>query len=151
MSSTVSPLTMTVTDEPATLPERAAALVELLRKNAARTEEDRRLPEENIQALADAGLFKLAVPKRLGGQQTDLRTFLRVSSELGRGCGSTAWATTLINVCGWLIGLYPEQAQQDVYGANPDARACGVLAPSATSKAAAGGQVITGNWGFASG
>ncbi|MFB6552486.1 MULTISPECIES: acyl-CoA dehydrogenase family protein [unclassified Streptomyces] len=131
--------------------ERAAALVPLLRDNAGRTEEGRRVVEENIEALADAGLFRLTVPRRFGGHEANLRTFLQVGSELARGCGSTAWVTTLINVSNWVVGLFPEQAQQEVWGSNPDARTCGVLAPSATSRAVDGGQVVTGRWGFASG
>lgn len=133
------------------LPERAAALVPLLRANAARTEEDRRVAEESIKAVAEAGLFQLTVPERFGGHQSNLRTFLEVGSELARGCGSTAWVTTLVNVCNWMTGLYPEQAQQEVWGTDPQARVCGVLAPTATSRAVAGGQVVTGRWGFASG
>ncbi|MET9255624.1 acyl-CoA dehydrogenase family protein [Streptomyces sp. NPDC003717] len=130
---------------------RAGALVPLLRRNAARTEEGRRLPEENVEALTEAGLFRLTVPRRFGGHETDLRTFLRVGSELARGCGSTAWVATLVNVSNWVVGLLPEQAQRDVWGTDPDARCCGVLAPSATSRKVPGGQVVTGRWGFASG
>ncbi|KUN09265.1 oxidoreductase [Streptomyces yokosukanensis] len=133
------------------LKQSAKALVPLLRENAARTEEDRRVAEENITALSEAGLFRLTVPRRLGGHETDFRTFLEVSSELARGCGSTGWVTTLINVCNWTVGLYPEQAQLDVWGENPGARVCGVLAPGATSRAVDGGLVVTGRWGFASG
>uniref|UniRef100_A0AAU2VJ77 Acyl-CoA dehydrogenase family protein n=1 Tax=Streptomyces sp. NBC_00008 TaxID=2903610 RepID=A0AAU2VJ77_9ACTN len=135
----------------APLKERATALVPLLKDNAARTEADRRVAEENIKALTDAGLFRLTVPGRFGGHESDFRTFLEVSSELARGCGSTAWVTTLVNVCNWMVGLYPERAQQEVWGENPDARVCGVLAPSATSRAVDGGLVVTGRWGFASG
>ncbi|MFI1972191.1 acyl-CoA dehydrogenase family protein [Streptomyces cinnamoneus] len=142
---------MTTSASSRVLPERAAALVGLLRRNAARTEEDRRVVEENITALSEGGLFGITVPQRFGGHQAGVRTLLEVSAELGRGCGSTAWTTTLINVCGWLIGLYPERAQRDVFGANPDARACGVLTPGGTSRAAGGGHVITGRWPFASG
>lgn len=133
------------------LMESARALVPLLRDNAARTEADRRVNEESIEALADAGLFRLAVPRRFGGHEADFRTFLEVTSELARGCGSTAWVTTLVNVCNWMVGLYPEQAQQEVWGENPDARVCGVLAPGATSRVVDGGLVVTGRWGFASG
>ncbi|MFB9466282.1 acyl-CoA dehydrogenase family protein [Streptomyces cinereospinus] len=133
------------------LKESAAALVPLLRENAARTEADRRVAEENIAALTEAGLFRLTVPQRFGGHETDFRTFLEVTSELARGCGSTAWVTTLVNICNWMAALYPEQAQQEVWGENPDARVCGVLAPSATSRAVEGGLVVTGRWGFASG
>ncbi|MFJ5775199.1 acyl-CoA dehydrogenase family protein [Streptomyces sp. NPDC093094] len=149
--STTPSLTPAVGTEDEALIARAAALVPLLRENAARTEQGRRVVEENIEALAEAGLFRLTVPRRLGGHETNLRTFLRVVSELARGCGSTAWVTTLINVSNWTVGLLPEQAQKEVWGNGPDARTCGVLAPSATSRAVDGGQVVTGRWGFASG
>ncbi len=129
----------------------AASLVPLLRKNAAQTEQDRRIVDENITALQDAGMFKLSLPKRFGGYELPWRTTLQVGAELARGDGSTSWAATLINVCGWLSGLYPERAQQDIFAGHPDARVCGVLAPTATSRAADGGQIVTGRWGFASG
>ncbi|MFD5722739.1 acyl-CoA dehydrogenase family protein [Streptomyces sp. NPDC127036] len=133
------------------LKARATALVSLLKENAAVTEADRRVAEENIKALAEAGLFKLTVPRRFGGHEAGLRTFLEVTTELARGCGSTGWVTTLVNVCNWMVGLYPEQAQEDVWGEDPDARVCGVLAPSASSRAVDGGLIVTGRWGFASG
>ncbi|MBT2514112.1 acyl-CoA dehydrogenase family protein [Arthrobacter sp. ISL-30] len=130
---------------------RAANLLDLLRKNAAQTEADRRVVEENIEALAAAGLFKISVPKRLGGHEADFSTFLKVTSTLGQACGSTAWVTSLINVCGWIMGLYPDQAQRDVYEENPEARVCGVFAPSSSTVAVDGGLKVTGKWGFASG
>ncbi|EXU68080.1 oxidoreductase [Streptomyces sp. PRh5] len=151
-TSTADPQTTAAPTTPASaLTESAAALVPLLRENAARTEADRRVAEENIAALSEAGLFRLTVPRRLGGHEADFRTFLEVTSELARGCGSTAWVATLINVCNWMVGLYPERTQQEVWGGNPDARVCGVLAPSATSQAVEGGLVVTGRWGYASG
>ncbi|GAA1369461.1 acyl-CoA dehydrogenase family protein [Streptomyces beijiangensis] len=150
MTTTASTPQTTVASA-AALKESATALLPLLRENAARTENDRRVAEENIKALTDAGLFRLTVPRRFGGHEADLRTFLEVSSELARGCGSTSWVTTLVNVCNWMVGLYPDQAQQEVWGEDPDARVCGVLAPSATSRAVDGGLVVTGRWGFASG
>lgn len=145
------PATADLTDLSVELPHRAAELAELLRSNAFRADTERRVPEENIQALADAGLFKLSVPRRFGGHQVDFGTFLKVTSTLGQACGSTAWAATLINVCGWLLGLYPDQAQREVFGADPDARICGVIAPNSTTRAVDGGLVVTGKWGFASG
>lgn len=135
----------------ADLPGRAEELLDLLRSNSFRAEKDRRVPEENIEALAQAGLFKIAVPQRFGGFQADFTTFLKVTSTLGRACGSTAWVASLINVSNWITGLFPDQAQQDVFGADPDARVCGVFAPTSTTRAVDGGLVITGKWGFASG
>lgn len=142
-----SPTTGTDSD----LVAKATDLLDLLRKNAFQTETDRRVVEENIEALAAAGLFKIAVPKRFGGHEADFSTYLKVTSTLGQACGSTAWVTSLINVCGWIMGLYPDQAQRDVYEENPEARVCGVFAPSSSTVAVDGGLKVTGKWGFASG
>ena len=40
-----------------------------------------------------------------------------------------------MNVCGWLAGLYPEQAQRDIFESDPDARICGVVAPDGDQRA----------------
>ncbi len=130
---------------------RARELVPLLTKNATKTEEDRRVVEENITAIKDAGLFRIMVPRRFGGLETDIRTKLEVSRELARGCGSTAWVTTLMNVCAWFVGIGSDEEQRDVWGADPDARIAGVLAPSCVSRYAEGGQIVTGKWAWASG
>jgi 3-hydroxy-9,10-secoandrosta-1,3,5(10)-triene-9,17-dione monooxygenase len=74
----------------ADLVERAAKLVPLLAGNAAATEAARRVVEENITAIDEAGLFSIMRPARHGGLETDFRTMLEVSRELARGCGSTA-------------------------------------------------------------
>src|SRR5262245_37520560 len=86
---------------------RAARIRSLLEANAVETDRLRSLPAANIQALKDAGLCRLMVPKRFGGFETNVRTYMTVMAELGRGCGSTAWTASLVNVCAWLAGLFP--------------------------------------------
>jgi 3-hydroxy-9,10-secoandrosta-1,3,5(10)-triene-9,17-dione monooxygenase len=131
--------------------ERASALVPLLRQNAERTEAQRRVAEENISALQEVGLFGLTVPQRFGGGEQTIRAYLETIVELARGCGSTAWVATLTNVCEWMVGHYPERAQQEVWGDDPTARVCGVLAQTGTSRPAQEGLVVAGRWAFASG
>lgn len=142
-----------INDAPSTqeLFERARGLQPLLARNATQTEADRRIPEENIAAIREAGLFRLMVPRRFGGHQVSFETKLEVSAILAEACPSTAWVVTLTNVCSWFTALFAGQAQQDVWGQDPDARICGVFAPSATSSWAEGGQRVTGSWGYASG
>src|SRR5690349_2618139 len=130
---------------------RARSLFPQLRERAASVEVARRIPDSTISELQSAGLFKLFVPRRFGGHQTFVRTFLDVSAEVARGCGSTGWVTALINICGWLGALYSEKAQQEVWGADPDARIAGVLTPSAAATPADNGVVLNGQWSFASG
>jgi 3-hydroxy-9,10-secoandrosta-1,3,5(10)-triene-9,17-dione monooxygenase len=131
--------------------ERIAAIRPILEKNARQTEDDRRVVDENIDALKEAGAFKIMVPKRYGGWQADIRTQLDVSREIAKGCGSTAWVTALMNVCAFFTGLMNEQAQDDVWGANPEARIAGVFNPTAQTRKVDGGIIVTGAWPWASG
>jgi alkylation response protein AidB-like acyl-CoA dehydrogenase len=134
-----------------TLVARAAALRPMLERNAEQTDAGRRLPDENVRAIREAGLCRLMVPKRFAGYQTSIRTYLDVMTELGRGCGSTAWVASLVNVCAWLAALFPERAQRDVWGSNPDAWAAGSLAPQGVATPVEGGWRVNGRWPWASG
>ena len=140
-------------DAPSTaeLVARARELHPLLKKNAAQGEQDRRVVEESIQALTDAGLFKIATPKRYGGYETSMRTMLDVSAAVAEADGGTAWVVTLTNVCNWLVGLFPQQVQDEIFGADPDAKVSGVLAPTATTQKVDGGWRVTGKWYYNSG
>ncbi len=130
---------------------RARELIPLLERNAPATDANRRVVEENIEAIRAAGLFKIMVPRRYGGLETDVRTKLEVSRELALGDGATSWVTTLMNVCSWFAGLASAQAQDDIWGGNPEARIAGVFAATATARPADGGQYVTGRWPWASG
>jgi 3-hydroxy-9,10-secoandrosta-1,3,5(10)-triene-9,17-dione monooxygenase len=130
---------------------RAAELVPLLRANAARTEDGRRVAEENVTALAEAGLFRITQPRRFGGLEVDFRTRIEIVRELARGCGSTAWVTSLMTGGAWFIGMWNEQVQRDVWGEHPDARVAGVPAPLGTVEAVDGGYRVSGRWPNCSG
>lgn len=134
-----------------TLIDRAASIRPLLERNAELTDSLRRLPDEVVAALRQTGLCRLMVPRRLGGYETSIRTYITVMAELGRGCGSTAWVASLINVCAWLAALFPERAQRDVWGSDPDAWIAGSLAPSGVATPVEGGWRVTGRWPWASG
>jgi alkylation response protein AidB-like acyl-CoA dehydrogenase len=49
------------------------------------------------------------------------------------------------------LGTYPQQAQDDVWGANPGALVSGVLAPTAETRKVEGGYQVTGRWFWNSG
>ncbi|HEY0815239.1 MAG TPA: acyl-CoA dehydrogenase family protein [Pseudonocardia sp.] len=130
---------------------RVKELQPLLRRNAAQGEEDRRVVEESVQALRDAGILKIAQPKRYGGYETSMRTMLDVSAAVGEADGGTAWVVTLLNICSWMLGTFPQQAQDDVWADNPDALISGVLAPTAETSKVEGGHRVTGRWFWNSG
>ncbi len=131
--------------------EKAAGLRGLLEQHAEETDRLRRLSDDNVRALKEAGLCRLMVPRRFGGHQTDIRTYIAVMAEIGRGCGSTAWVASLINVCAWLTALFPQHAQEDVWGPDPDAWVAGSLAPHGEAIPVDGGWRVNGRWSWASG
>ncbi len=143
---------MLTTDVPTReqLVRRASELVPVLRKNAVWAEENRRIHEESIEALADAGVFKLRTPVRYGGYEVDTRTLVDVAAELGRGDGSTAWVASVFWIPTWMASLFPDHVQDEVFS-TPDVRICGTLSPTAMAAPAEGGVVVNGKWGFISG
>lgn len=141
----------TATPDAAELVARVRELQPLLAKNATVGEKDRRVAEESMQALTDAGIFRITVPKRYGGYQTSMRTMLDVSAAVAEADGGTAWIVTLINVCNWMASLFPAQAQDEVFGADPNAKVSGVLAPTSESKRTDDGWRVSGKWYYNSG
>lgn len=131
--------------------ERVRALQPLLAKNSAEGESARRVVEESITALTEAGAFRIAQPTRYGGYATSMRTMLDVSAAVAEADGGTSWVVTLSNVCAWMTGLFPRQAQDDVWAENPDARVSGVLSPTAEAVKTDGGFRVTGRWYYNSG
>ncbi|WP_119728804.1 acyl-CoA dehydrogenase family protein [Thermomonospora amylolytica] len=132
------------------LVRKSAELVPLLQKHASWAEENRRLHDEVIEGLADAGVFKLRRPKRYGGYEADTRTLVEVAAELGRGDGSAAWVASVYWIPGWMACLFPDEVQDEVFD-TPDVRVCGTLSPSAMAAPADGGIVVNGKWRFISG
>jgi alkylation response protein AidB-like acyl-CoA dehydrogenase len=63
----------------------------MIRSCADEIETKRELPRPLFEALADAGLFHLALPSSLGGAELDLPTYVQVIEELGKADASTGW------------------------------------------------------------
>lgn len=130
---------------------RATALVPLIREHASETSEGRRVTPEVMAALQDAGLMKLFVPKRYGGHGANMATAVETLAEIARGDGSTAWAASLLNVCTWFATTFSEEAQEEIFGANPNAKVCGIFTPGSKSERVEGGYLVSGRWPYSSG
>ena len=136
------------------LVERARQLAPRLRQRMKEMDQLGRLPEATVQELQEAGLFRLTTPRIYGGRQVDMRTYMDVVAEIGRGDTSTAWVVSLINGANWMAAaVFPEETQQEVFGTPGGARVTGVLAPRQCAvKRVEGGYLIEeGKWGFNSG
>ncbi|MFD1832735.1 acyl-CoA dehydrogenase family protein [Streptomyces desertarenae] len=143
---------MLTTEVPAReeLVRRATDLVPLLSSKAAWSEENRRLHDDVIEALADAGIFRLRAPRRFGGFEADTRTLVDVSAALARADGAAAWTASVYWIPTWMACLFPEGVQEEVFSTE-NVRICGTLSPTARATPVDGGITVSGKWGFISG
>lgn len=130
---------------------RARALVPRLRERVREAAELRRLPDETVAELKAAGLFRLLQPARWGGAEVDPGVFFEAQLTLATACPSTAWVMGVVGVHAWQLALFPEPAQQEVWGADPEALISSSYAPTGTVERAEGGYRIRGRWSFSSG
>lgn len=105
---------------------RARALVSALRDRAAQADEARSVPAENVRALNAAGLFRIASPKAFGGSQLGFGALVETAAIIASGCGSTGWIYGVLAGHNWMVSLFPEEAQREVFG-SPDSLVASVV------------------------
>ncbi|MFT4562895.1 MAG: 3-hydroxy-9,10-secoandrosta-1,3,5(10)-triene-9,17-dione monooxygenase [Gammaproteobacteria bacterium] len=115
--------------------------------------EARRIPDANIKAMRDAGLYRVYNPKRFGGDAVHMDDVLPTVARIAEACPASAWVLAVFQIHNWVLSLFPEQAQHEVFGANQDAVACASLNPSKnmTRKVAGGYLIEDGRFTFCSG
>jgi len=131
--------------------EAAEKLVPVLAERARATDANGKVPEESVQEIAEAGLFRVLQPKRWGGYELDPRVFYIIQMTLAQGCMSTAWIYGVIGVHNWQIGLFDEKAQVDVLGEDSGTLIASTYMPVGKVEKVEGGYNFSGKWGFSSG
>jgi 3-hydroxy-9,10-secoandrosta-1,3,5(10)-triene-9,17-dione monooxygenase len=131
--------------------ERARKLVPVLRSRAAAAEAARTMSAETIADLHASGIIRTMQPKRWGGMELDYVAYVDFPLELSRGDPSAGWNLANLQIHHWMLALYDERAQQEVWGADPEALiASGIAFPQGTGRGAEGGFVVSGKWNFSS-
>jgi 3-hydroxy-9,10-secoandrosta-1,3,5(10)-triene-9,17-dione monooxygenase len=136
---------------PAELYRCAEALIPVLQSRAAQCEALRHCPPETIDELERAGLLRICRPARYGGYEYAWDVLSEVNRILARGCGSQAWVANVLNDHTQLVGAFPLEAQEEIWGRKPSTRIAASVAPSGRARRAAGGARLSGKFGFASG
>jgi 3-hydroxy-9,10-secoandrosta-1,3,5(10)-triene-9,17-dione monooxygenase len=132
--------------------ERAHSLIPFLRKHASANDSATRLVPEVVQAIHEAGLFRYLQPKRWGGMELDFVSYFDVPEVLARGDISTAWVVANLASHHRGLALWPEAAQEEIWGQSRDTLiASGIAFFQGTAKRVCGGLRLTGKWGFSSG
>ena len=95
-------------------------VVDEIRARVAEAEETRRIPTATVDQLKACGVFRALQPARYGGLEVDPMSFYEAVRDIASACGSTGWVASILGVHAWQLALFPDQAQADVWGADPD-------------------------------
>ena len=130
--------------------ERARSVVASVSAAAPRIDRARELPPDVVAALHEARLFRVLLPRSLGGDEVDLVTFARVIETVATADASTAWCLSQGGGCAMGAAHLQPAAAKRLFGP-----ANAVLAWGAGIQGKAiqvdGGYRVTGKWTFASG
>src|SRR5919108_1392650 len=133
--------------------QRAQVLVPRLRERAAHTEALGQLPPETVADFREGGFFRVLQPRRFGGMELDYgRVQLELCSTLGQACGSSAWVQMVVACHAWCLAMFPETAQQAVWGDDPETLIASAFGFSTGhGRQVEGGYWVEGDWVFSSG
>jgi len=131
---------------------RARELIPLLREEAPKCEELRRLSPAVIDALNHSGLIRYLQPKVRGGMELPFVAYFDIPEMLSRGDMSVGWVVTNLGSHHRNLAWWDPRAQEEVWGPDRDAGiASGIAYPQGRGVPADGGIVLSGQWGFSSG
>jgi len=131
--------------------ERARRLAPMIAAAAERIERDGAIPDEIIEAMHDAGLFRLLIPRAYGGEELALVLYLEAVEEIAKADASTAWCMAQASGSSLLAGSLAPEVAREVFGDPRAAVASGPPGTPGRAVAIEGGFSVTGAWPFASG
>jgi len=131
--------------------DAAQKLVPQIRSAADEIEKQRELPRSLFEAMADAGLFHMAIPRAIGGGEIDLPTYVQVIEEIGKADASTGWCLNQGAIFGSYAARMPRAVARTIWIDVPRAVVANTPAPSAKAIVVPGGYRVTGRQGFSTG
>ena len=140
-----------VTKAPPSPLEAARELAPLIRASADDIEAARELPRPLFEALADAGMFHLAVPCAIGGAEIDFPTSVQVMEELGKADASTGWIVNQCATFGAYAARMSSRVAREIWIDTPRSMVANTPSPTAQAVVVPGGYRVTGRQGFSTG
>ena len=134
------------------LVDRARAIAPAIAARAEAAEQNRRVADETISDVANAGLFEILVPQRYGGHELGITSMVKVIKALSPLDVSTGWTLAFYMVHNWMWCLLPEKAQQEIFADGPSRLGPVMVAPTVRASREEGGFRINGRakWGTGS-
>ena len=130
---------------------RARELTPLIERAGDRIERERCLPDDVLDALHDARLFRLLIPRSYDGEEVEPATLFQVVETLAQGDASVAWCIGQGSGLSMSSAYVNPEVARTIIGDRRAVLAAGPNSPKARMMVCDGGYRVTGEWGFASG
>jgi alkylation response protein AidB-like acyl-CoA dehydrogenase len=130
---------------------RARGLIPMIDRAGATIERERRLPQDILEALYDARLFRLTIPRSSNGEEVEPATLFQVVEALAEGDASVAWCVGQASGVATASGFLAAPVRDAIFGERTAVVASGPNNRKATAVVCDGGYRVTGSWRFASG
>lgn len=129
---------------------RARALIPLLQSAAEQIDAAHELPISVLDAMHDAGMFRLLIPRAYGGFELKPSEYVRCVEAIAIGDASAAWCMNQGSGCSMTAAYLAPDVSWEIWGGKRDVLAWG-QGPGAKAIRTDGGWRCTGTWSFASG
>ncbi len=130
--------------------QSAADVAPLVRAEADAADAAARITGPVLEALIERRLFRLCIPRALGGEETDLLTSLRIFERVSQADGSAGWTLMIGAGAGLFAGFLERETAAGTYGPAA-ALIAGSGAPTGRARPVTGGFRVSGRWAYASG
>jgi alkylation response protein AidB-like acyl-CoA dehydrogenase len=128
----------------------ARRLSPLIQEHAGEAERKRRPSAEVMSALAKSDLFRLLLPRSLGGLEVDPVTFSLVLEEVSSFDSAAGWALQAGNSGAWWAARLPTEGVEEIYGGGANAPMAAAFHPPQQAVETKGGYRISGRGPLAS-
>jgi len=129
---------------------RARDLAPMIEAASDRTEAEGKVPKDVMDALHDAEMFRMVLPRSLGGGAATPLEMMQVLEIVAGADASTAWCLGQALGCTMAAGYVAPEVAREIFGPKDAVLAWG---PPGKAKAVVtdGGYISTGRWRFGSG
>ena len=105
-----------------------------------------------VRALHDSGVFRLGIPRELGGYEASPRQVIETIAKLSYADASTGWAVMALQMITGTTAAYQDRTATDaLFGDGGYHLVAGQGTRMGTARKAEGGYLLSGSWQFASG
>ncbi|MGM7776247.1 acyl-CoA dehydrogenase family protein [Arthrobacter sp. KNU-44] len=132
--------------------ERLHAIAPVLKANGAANEAGRQLTDEVTAALHESGIFRLGIPRSVGGYEASPRQVIEAIETVAYADASSGWVVMALQmITGTTAAYLGAEAIGTIFPDGGYSLIAGQGTRMGKANAVEGGYKLTGSWSFASG